>query len=94
MMSPIYGSSFERYFLKLTDIFRRRVAKNWMVLALGWVLQTGRKTTAGLIRGAGGIATKSFAAYYRFFGPIAGRPKSSGEPFKRWFSTESRMDRF
>ena len=38
-----------------------------MVLALGWVFQVGRKTTTGLVRGAGHLAQKHYASYSRFF---------------------------
>ena len=74
-MTSFYDSSFELYLLRITDIFRKRTAKKCMVLALGWVLQTGAKTTAGLIRGAGSLATKSFSAYYKFFRTTSWEPE-------------------
>lgn len=67
-MKSFYGSSFEEVLLRITDVFRKRVADKWMVLALGWVLQAGRKTVAGMIRAAGELGKrKSFAAFYKFF---------------------------
>lgn len=66
-MSSFYGSSFEKYLLSVATLFRDQVVHKWMTLALGWVLQTGRRTTAGLIRAAGPLADRSFSAYYKFF---------------------------
>lgn len=77
-MSSFYGSSFEQLCLSLTNIFRKRTAKKWLVLALGWVFQVGRKTTAGLVRGAGHLAQKHYASYSRFFNT------SSWDPTTFW----------
>jgi len=66
-MTSFYGSSFEQLCLSLSNIFRKRTAHKWLVLALGWVFQVGRKTTAGLVRGAGHLAQKHYASYSRFF---------------------------
>jgi len=75
-MTSFYGSSFEQLCLSLSNIFRKRTAKKWLVLALGWVFQVGRKTTAGIVRGAGSLAKKHYASYSRFFNTKSWRPEA------------------
>jgi hypothetical protein len=75
-MSSFYGSSFEQLCLSLSNIFRKRTAHKWLVLALGWVFQVGRKTTAGLVRGAGHLAQKHYASYSRFFNTTSWNPRA------------------
>lgn len=38
-----------------------------MVMALGWVLQAGEKTVAGMIRAADDIREKTFSSYHKLF---------------------------
>lgn len=64
-------------------MFRHRVANKWMVLALGWVLQIGDKTTAGLIRGAGDLAKKSYSSYSTFFRTTSWTPWSFWKAIQR-----------
>lgn len=56
-------------------MFRKRTGQKWITLSLGWVLQAGAKTTAGLIRAAGDTAEKTYSSYYRFFCTESWDPK-------------------
>jgi hypothetical protein len=73
-LQSFYDSSFEKLCLRISKIFRKRTAHKWLILALGWVFQVGRKTTAGLIRGAGQLAQKHYASYSRFFNTTSWNP--------------------
>jgi hypothetical protein len=66
-MDTFFGSSFERLLLRIRQILEKRTGQKWMVLALGWVLQAGPKTIAGMLRAVDGIRSKTFSAYYALF---------------------------
>lgn len=64
MMNTFFGSSFEQFLLRIQQTFEENTGQKWMELALGWVLQAGPKTVAGMLRAVNGIRSRAFSAYY------------------------------
>lgn len=69
-------SSFQKYLLMISSIFVKQAGRKFLELARGWVLQTGAKTTTGLIRTLGESAEKTFSSYHRFFNTRSWHPKT------------------
>ncbi len=68
-------STFERYLLMISGMFVKEAGRKFLELAFGWVLQTGKKTTTGIIRALAGSAEKTFSSYHRFFNTESWYPR-------------------
>lgn len=67
-MSPTIASTFQQLFLQFAPVFTAPSFGNFMALATGWILCTGRHTISRVIQHACGAARKKHhATLYRFF---------------------------
>lgn len=60
-------TSFQPFLWAFEKFFQRRSFHNFLILATGWILTTGRHTVTGVIRTTKGYQIKSFSAFHTFF---------------------------
>jgi hypothetical protein len=58
---------FQELLASFSSAFSAPTQCSWLVITLGWILCSGKRTMTGMIRAAGAHATKSHDAYQGFF---------------------------
>lgn len=85
MLTSILSSTFGSVFLSLQPVFTQPSFENFVVLAAGWILCSGRHTISRVIQAGRDFRNgKHHASFYRFFSRARWIPDALGQRLTGW----------